>query len=554
MKFPIKAIKSIKESVKIIFGQIDWPLLVFLLLFMNVKLYIKVIAILFIYSFRFNFNFGFKFRNSRLPLFYVAVMIISFFNLILYRLYPDFHYDLVFLTGLFFWLLCILAIHQLKLSVDTVKPHILNNTLVIFFMINALVSIINIAVIIAETGALNPFLYQGLFQKYFIGTGDYVRGIFFDTSTTNALINAFGLVFFLTRKRLIMALVCTVILLLTGSNSTNFLLIIVLIYLFIFQSTRNQKSIISICFFLLILFLAKVSPQNNNYVLGMIKRDFSRVERLPVPPISSMPSITKLETDLRHKEQQIAESFMDSVKKNSQNQIQPVSGLLNIADPFWRPTLPQPDINSREYQSSQDTSNILRELLQYIKKQNMDSLVWGRKYNWDNQAGKLIAMHQTIGFFQQNPSKLLTGTGIGNFSSKLAFRATALKIAGGYPAKFQYISQGFRLNHFALFLYYFTKPVESHSIVNTPDSVYDQLIGEYGITGLIAFFFLYIGFFTKLIKRHTYAIPLLILLMGAFCLGYWFEQLSIVLIFELLLLIDPKTDYSATVPVNHITR
>jgi hypothetical protein len=52
-----------------------------------------------------------------------------------------------------------------------------------------------------------------MYQKYFIGTGDHIRGITFDTSTTNAVLNAFGIVYFLLRKQMVMALLCMAVLL-----------------------------------------------------------------------------------------------------------------------------------------------------------------------------------------------------------------------------------------------------------------------------------------------------------------------------------------------------
>ena len=73
--------------------------------------------------------------------------------------------------------------------------------------------------------------------------------------------------------------------------------------------------------------------------------------------------------------------------------------------------------------------------------------------------------------------------GIGNFSSKLAFKATGLNIAGGFPQKFTYMNSAFISNHLDLYLYYFTKEDGLHSITNNPNSVYDQLISGVWIIG-----------------------------------------------------------------------
>jgi hypothetical protein len=572
-------IKSAFVFVKNQFWQIDWKLLLFLLFFLNVKLYLKIFAVIFIYLFRPNFRFGFRPQSSRLPLFYVAIIIISLLNLLIFRLYTNIHYDAAFVTGVFFWLLSILAIHQIKLSVENTNHDILNNTLVAFFIINAIVSFINILDIIIETGALNPYQYQGLFQKYFIGTGDYIKGIFFDTSTTNAIINAFGVVYFLSKKNVLMTLTCMVVLLSTASNTTNLLLIVALIFIFIFQSNRDQKSVITICLFLLILFMIKVSPQNNEYAGTTFKRIYNKEDIIQRPIIAKRDEIY-----LPAKKSQTITSFTDSAKKilpkqklqiaalinsrstfkkpskpkpeinpvdtitkKSAEQKQPIAVSVNIPNPWLRPSLPKPDINSFEYQSSTDTTLKQKELIEFAKLQNMDSSIAAINNSPQNMPGKLIALQQTFHFFKQHPSKVITGNGIGNFSSKLAFRATALKIAGGYPDKFEYISNNFKINHLALYLFYFIKRAGLHSVINTPDSVYDQLFSEYGLAGLIFFLFLYPGFFLKHIKKQSYSIPLLIILAGVFFLGYWFEQLSVVIIFELLMLMDMKKNHEEVI-------
>ena len=126
------------------------------------------------------------------------------------------------------------------------------------------------------------------------------------------------------------------------------------------------------------------------------------------------------------------------------------------------------------------------------------------------------------------------------FSSKLAFRATALKIAGGYPQRFSFIGTDFKENHLALYLAYFTRSSRGHSIINTPNSTFGQLLSEYGLAGLGCFLVFYLGFFGKNYKQLTYGIPLLLLMTGFFFVDYWFEQLSVTVLFELLLFLDLK--------------
>jgi hypothetical protein len=512
--------------------KIDWKLLLFLVLFLDVKLFIKVLAIAVIYLLRFNFHFGFRLHRSRLPWFYPVVIVVAFFNLVLYALYSNTNYDIAFATGIFLWMLCILAIHQIRLFVEILDIETIHNTLIAFFFINALVSLANLLHIIIETGALNPYQYQGMFQKYFIGTGDHIRGISFDTSTTNAIINSFGIVYFLQSKKMMMVLLCMIIMLLTGSNLTNILTIIVLIYLFIKKSTREQKSIITMCLFMFVIFMSKISPQNHEYARGMFNHFFLKG--------TNKNSKTKPDTTLTPAEQKqkLAQAYIDNEYAALQKQNKLAAIMQNNAG--TKPSVPEANINAPEYQNRNDTTALQKELISFVKEKNINLSVFFTNDGSSTLPGKLISMQQTALFLQQHPWKIFTGTGIGNFSSKLAFRITSLNIAGSYPAKYFYLDSDFAKNHLAVFLYYFTRQRELHSIVNTPDSVYNHLAGEYGLAGIIAFLFFYIGFFVNRIKKIADIIPYLFIMLSAFAIGYWFEQLSIVPVFELIIFLNIK--------------
>ena len=68
-------------------------------------------------------------------------------------------------------MLSILAIHQFKLFVYKNQTDTINKNILVFFIINAFVSIATYFLIVYKTGAINPFLYQGEYQKYFIQSG-----------------------------------------------------------------------------------------------------------------------------------------------------------------------------------------------------------------------------------------------------------------------------------------------------------------------------------------------------------------------------------------------
>jgi hypothetical protein len=139
---------------------IDWKLLVLLLFFLDVKMAIKVPAIALVYLLQPNFNFGFKFKNPRLPLFYLFIIALAIVAMVLNKSYLHPNYYFVLLTGTGFWLLCTLAIHQVKLTVEQQDTKIIHQTLVVFFIINALFSAFNLFRIIWEIGNINPYVYQ----------------------------------------------------------------------------------------------------------------------------------------------------------------------------------------------------------------------------------------------------------------------------------------------------------------------------------------------------------------------------------------------------------
>ncbi len=113
-------------------------------------------------------------------------------------------------------------------------------------------------------------------------------------------------------------------------------------------------------------------------------------------------------------------------------------------------------------------------------------------------------------------------------------------MAGGFPSGLTYLNSDFLYNHFSLYTYFSLKPAESHSIIHSPASVYDQLLTEYGLIGLIAFAIYYLGFFSRQWKTLTYGLPVIAILLSFFLVDYWFEQLSIVILFEFLMFLDMK--------------
>ena len=533
-------IKTYSVRIRKTFKTIDWKLLVFLLLFLNVKLVIKLAALICIYFLRPDFKFNFRFRGSRLPLFYPLIIGIALLNYFITSGFSIHNYSIVFLIGVCFWFFSILAIHQVRLSVEGNEPAVIHQTIYFFFIINAIVSIITYLLIVYETKTINPYLYQGGYQKYFIGTGDYIKGISFDTSTTNALLNVFGVVYFLQRKKTMMVFLSMIILLMTGSNITNIILSLVLLIVFVFQSDKDQKSLVVICFFFLVMFMAKISPQNNNYLVASFDNIFGTevgISHRSIAQASIKESPDSVLTPDERK-QKLAMLYIDSISLSQSEKQNP--GIIQTAMVNENFSMPVDNINAPEFQHKSFVTPVEENMFQFIGSHLIDLPISSDSSFQPKYPGKVIAWKQTINYFKQHPAKLATGLGMGNFSSKLAFKTSAIKVAGAYPEKYKYISNAFLTNHLDLYLFYFSKTDGLHSIIHNPASVYDQLLSEYGLLGLSAFFIFYIGFFIKKVRLLSYGIPLLLLLSGILFFDYWFEQLSIIVFFELLMFLNLK--------------
>jgi len=531
-------------------GFADWKLLLLLLLFLNVKLAVKIPAIALIYILQCDFKFGFSLKNSRLPLFYPTMIVIAVINVFITKSFAAPHYMPVAVMGIFFWLLCILAIHQVKLSVERNKVETIHNTLLIFFIINIIISFFNIAAIIVETGTINPYTYQGEYQKYFLSTGDFIKGLTFDTSTTNAIICAFGVIYFFYCRKPVMLLLCMAVLLLTGSNYTNLAMLVILLPLYFLKSDKDQKSLLMICGILLAVFMTKVSPQNSGYVIETFKKIVHIKSKRIKPDTLALPLTQRPDSVLtwEEKRQKKAMLYLDSISgsKSAKNKTIVTKKQVFITE-AGQVYIPKPYLHVPLYQGSIATPTGQIPLVKFIAAHKQELPLATQTDPTFSTPGKVTAMVQTLNYLKQHPGKILTGSGAGNFSSKLAFRVSGIGVTGGYPAKYIYINKDFEANHLDLYLKFFSKRGDYHSLTNSPFSVYDQMLSEYGLLGLAVLFIGYLWFFVRHYRRLTYGIPIIALTLMVFFIDYWFEQLSIMILFELLLFLNIKEDQNGEV-------
>lgn len=471
---------------------VDWSLLLFLVGVLNVKLYVKAAAILFALVLHRKKPIPRDLFRKNYLWFYAAMLLLAGINLLFSLSSLSVPAFIAFGLGSGYWLLALLAAYYIYLFVQQRDEQRLHRTVEVFFWLNGACMLLSFLIVCFRAGVVNPYIYEGEHRRYFINTGDMITGIGLDGSVATALTAAFGVVYFFYRNRWLAFLFCLSTMLLAGSNFVDLLLVIVLLFMFIFRSDRLQKSMVIVAMLFVAVFFAKVSPQNGEYVREVMKRvDGKHVYNEPVP----IPNA---------KDHEFVESGAVMQKEATMKTFEQTLYPSKIEDSFKL------------------------------------------KFKSYNRSGRWVSWQEMVRFFTDHPALIPLGAGMGRFSSRLAYKTAALDIAGGYPVVRRYIHPFFRDNYLFLYIYYHTRDEGQHSMVNKPDSVYGQLLGEYGVAGLVLFCLLYAASLLKGRLHGSYGLPLLLMMGMAFFTEYWFEQLSVVILFELLLLLDKKSSLTQT--------
>jgi hypothetical protein len=157
---------------------------------------------------------------------------------------------------------------------------------------------------------------------------------------------------------------------------------------------------------------------------------------------------------------------------------------------------------------------------------------------------KIVSFKETAMFSVDSVLNLLFGAGPGNFSSRAAFVVSG-EYVSWWPKKLVYTHEIFEKNHLGIWNHDFKNPWDNiNNAANQPFSVYNQLLGEYGFIGVLSFVILYLCYPIKYFMRLTYGKIILFAFLGFLLMDYWFEYLSIAIIFELLILVELKKDSS----------
>jgi len=502
--------------------NINVPLLVFLILFLNVKFVIKVIAIVFILLYERNLTLGLSFKRSRLPLFYSLILVLEVIKYLAVIRNYSLNYLLVVGMGMLQWLFCLLAIHHLKLYVDRDSPEKIHNTIRAFYLANFIVSLLFVLVLIFHPLWLTTYWGAGAdISINHPSAGDSILGISFDSSTANATINCLGLIYFLYKRDIRFSILCLLVTISCTSNTTFIFMEITLalMVLTVRSKALRIRSIIAMVSMVVLYLLA--SAHNREYIrnyfvqLYILNKDTSVAMHQDDSVLvrNGGDSLVKAPVKIGD----------DAYKVNKRGLARALDNLLSIEE---RPA-------TRERSSEVDSIE---------KGKIADSTIYPviSEIAYKSKPGKLISFAQTYFFLKMNVRHLLFGAGIGNFSSKLAFRVSGSGVTGTYPKKFQYVSPEFRYNHLKTYQFYANQDASRHSVLNFPFSVYNQISGEYGILGIGLFAFGYLWYFVSRFRRLSYGRYMLCALLAFFLMEYWFELFTLVILFELFLLLNIK--------------
>lgn len=518
------------DKRKNIFEETDWAFLIFLIGITYVKLYVKIAAVVFYFIYL-------AYKKYKTPAltgfsrFYFIMPVVGTIGSLIHNSFTVDGYWFGWLMSVINWLLAGLAVHYLAASVYNLPKEKITASIKVFFLFNALFSMGELGKMILDSGQVMPYWYWEPTEYYGGSTGDHIKGIMSNISVTNATLNAIGTLYFIYNNQFRWAALCLLILLLCTSNLTLILLLVTLVGIFLLVGKKRTRVQILYAFLLIGLVYPVLSLNNIKYVGAVYDRE---TEKKDVATTTEPTTTGKKKKDVPFYEQKLSSKQIYEFDKSMYYHMRKNDTvLISYKDDLKY-------IQRLGTAESQNNTNL--KLEPYILK-NIIEKWYGVEYDKtplgvDASLIKIYTHKQTLHYLFSRKRNLPFGAGIGNFSSKQAIKATGLGLQGDYPTKYIYVSDDFLLNHLYSLLFVFSMPIGEHSIINMPNSVYNQIAGEYGLVGIFCFIFFYVAFPLKnfrQLKATRYIAPLFMLFLG---FEYWFEMLAITAIFELFVLMD----------------
>ncbi len=511
---------------KSIFAEADWAFLFFITGVTYVKLYIKVAAIAF-------YLLYLIYKKYKAPAltgfskFYFIMPVIGTIGALVHNSFAADGYWFSWIMSVLNWLLAGITVHFLATSVYNLPKERVVATIKVFFLINTIFSFGELGKMIIDSGQLMPYWYWEPTEYYGGSTGDHVKGIMSNISVTNATLNALGALYFIYNNQFRWAALCLVVLLLCTSNLTLILLLATFVGIFLLVGKKKTRVQILLSLLIIGLVYPILSLNNIKYVQAVYDRETEKKAAPPTTPTPKKADLPYYEQKLTPKQQyEFDKGRYYHMRKND-------TALISYKD----------DLKYIQQFGLAESKNNPTLKLEPAYLKTIIEKWYGIKYEktplaLDGSLIKIYTHKQTLYYLFDKKQNLAFGAGMGNFSSKQAIKSTGLGWQGTYPTKYIYISDDFLLYHLYSLAYVFSMPIGEHSIINMPNSIYNQVAGEYGLAGILCFLLFYILFILrhfKSLKATRYITPIFLLFLG---LDYWFEMLAITVIFELFVLMD----------------
>lgn len=520
------------------YRDIDYAFILFLAGATYVKLYVKVAAILFYFVYLLVRKYKF-YAPVSINRFYLLIPVTGTIASVLHDSFSYQGYWFGWSFGALNWLLAAAASYLLYVAVRNINKDSLHRSVKVFFAINFIISIAQLGRLIILSGHLVPYWYWEPTEYFGSSTGDHIHGLFGNISVTNAMISCLGCIYFIYKRELRWAAMCLFVLLLCTSNLTLLLFAGFAFLIFVLNNIRQIRAHVILLLMLVLFIYPVLSPDNLQYLNTVYETESTQG---PITTaVSQYLSLKKTDTETDENELETAmKSGSPSLAGRINYYRMPLdtNGIISYSD----------ELKYMEFQG------LLRNKDETVAVLNPEALKrtiekwYGIPYESTPLANyprpiKLYTHLQTLFFLTESPVNAIFGAGIGNFSSKQALKMLGIKMQGNYPLEHVYVSKDFLRYHLYSFFHVYSLPIAEHSIINMINSVYNNIIGEYGLLGLFLFIYLYLGYFwvhRKKTGRTGWTILPLTLLF--FLFDYWFEMISITVIFELLMFMDIYKD------------
>lgn len=184
------------------------------------------------------------------------------------------------------------------------------------------------------------------------------------------------------------------------------------------------------------------------------------------------------------------------------------------------------------------TSQVTPENIDYV-----EHILTKKIKDKEDPVRKLVSFEDTAKNWVSSPGSFLFGEGGGKFSSRTAF-VTGGHYAPWYPKSLVYRSEKFEENHFRLWNKKALFIAFRDGTQNQPFSVYNQMVGEFGLIG-VALLFIYLFYGIYRWRYLSYGKIIVLSLPAFFLLDYWFDYFTVIVFFELFLNLNIKEKLNA---------